>query len=82
MHSDFNDARSYEEKVLDQGGMLTVREASGMLGLSRSQIYKLMDTGEIAYAQLGGTRRIPRLELVKYLRANMVKLDTANEGET
>ena len=38
---------------------LTIDEAAEALRLSRSTIYRLLDSGELAYSQIGRRRRIP-----------------------
>ncbi len=47
-----------EELVAD--GLFTVAEAASLLRLCRSNLYSLMDRGELAYSKLGRSRRIPR----------------------
>ncbi|MEI6805518.1 MAG: helix-turn-helix domain-containing protein [Myxococcaceae bacterium] len=44
-------------------GLITVREAARFLSLSRSTLYQMMDKGELHYAKIGGSRRIPRQAL-------------------
>jgi excisionase family DNA binding protein len=57
-----NDGRS-EELVAD--GLLTVRECAEFLHLSRSKVYELMDAGELCFAKLGRSRRIPRRAVIE-----------------
>jgi len=52
-----------EELVAD--GLLTVRECAEFLHLSRSTIYQLMDAGELCFAKLGRSRRIPRRAVIE-----------------
>jgi len=52
-----------EELVAD--GLLTVRECAEFLHLSRSKIYELMDAGELCFAKLGRSRRIPRRAVIE-----------------
>jgi excisionase family DNA binding protein len=42
-----------------RGGFASVKEAGEFLSLSRSTIYDLMDRGELRYAKIGKSRRIP-----------------------
>lgn len=44
-------------------GLVTVKEAARFLSLSRSTLYQMMDKGELHFAKIGGSRRIPRLAL-------------------
>ena len=46
-------------------GLLTVRETAAFLHLSRSKIYELMDAGELCFAKLGRSRRIPRRAVIE-----------------
>lgn len=41
-------------------GLLRVSEVAKFLGLARSTVYQLMDRGELRYAKILRTRRIPR----------------------
>ena len=50
-------------EVLVNSGLVTVKEASSFLSLSRAMIYKLMETGQLRYVKIGRSRRIPRLAL-------------------
>ena len=55
---------------------LTVTEAARRLKVSRGTIYNLMRTGQLAYIQLGGVRRIPGEALVVL---KSVAFEEANE---
>lgn len=44
-------------------GLVTVKEAARFLSLSKSTLYQMMDKGELHYAKIGGSRRIPRQAL-------------------
>jgi len=46
-------------------GLLTIREAAEFLKLSRSRVYELMNAGELVYAKIGRSRRVPRREVVE-----------------
>jgi len=67
---EFKEMISREQTLADSvklvaDGLLTVREASEFLHLSRSKIYELMDSGELCFAKLGRSRRIPRRAVVE-----------------
>jgi excisionase family DNA binding protein len=47
--------------------LLTPLEAARLLGISRSKVYALMKTGEIAWVTIGACRRIPHGDLVDYV---------------
>jgi excisionase family DNA binding protein len=59
-----------EELVSD--GVVTVKEAAAFLGLAVSTIYKLMDQGDLEYAKIGRSRRIPRRALSELVTRNLV----------
>lgn len=47
--------------------LLTVRQAARELGLSRSTIYSLISTGELASIKIGRSRRIPWEAVVAFV---------------
>jgi excisionase family DNA binding protein len=47
--------------------ILTAREASQLLGLSRSSVYQGMLTGEIPHVRIGKRKLIPRAALERML---------------
>ena len=53
-------------------GLERVSEVARFLGLSRSQVYKLMDEGELPYVKIGKSRRIPRQAMVSLAANNLV----------
>jgi excisionase family DNA binding protein len=53
-------------------GFADVRTAAEYLGLGRSSVYKLMDSGELSYAKFGKSRRIPWRALREYARRCLV----------
>lgn len=64
--------RAHSESIaLFDDGLITVPEASKFLGLSRSQVYCLMETGQLVYVKLGRSRRIPKRALVDLAQANL-----------
>ena len=62
-------SESGEQLVSD--GMVNVEEAARFLGLSRSSIYGLMESGQLPYAKFGKARRIPRKALIELAAANL-----------
>jgi excisionase family DNA binding protein len=48
--------------------LLTPLEAARLLGISRSKVYALMQTGEIDWVTIGACRRIPHGDLVDYVK--------------
>jgi excisionase family DNA binding protein len=55
-------------------GYTTVREAMAYLRLSRSAVYQLMGSGQLAFAKFGKARRIPRVALHEYGQKNTVPM--------
>lgn len=51
---------------------LDVEGACRLLGVSRPTLYLWMKSGELAYAQLGGRRRIRRVDLDRFVEERMV----------
>jgi excisionase family DNA binding protein len=46
-------------------GLDRIDEAAAFLKISRSQIYTLMDAGELVYVKIGRSRRIPHRALIE-----------------
>lgn len=59
-------------KELAADGFLTVHEAENFSGLRKSKLYGLMSAGELAYAKIGSSRRIPRRALIEFLAKSIV----------
>src|SRR6516164_3641094 len=53
-----------DHQVLVADGLLRVDEAADFLKVSRSKVYQLMDRGELRYAKIGKSRRIPHKAVV------------------
>jgi len=58
--------------IESDGGLLRVPAAAAFLGVSRSKVYLMMDSGELRYVKFGKCRRIPRAELLILIERNMV----------
>jgi excisionase family DNA binding protein len=59
-----------EAVVVD--GLMTVAAACDFLGVGRTSLYKLMDSGALRYAKIGAARRIPRAALVRLAAGALV----------
>lgn len=46
----------------------TAEEAAELLGISRSQIFRLVDLGELQTVTIGRSRRVTRRQLEEFLR--------------
>jgi excisionase family DNA binding protein len=45
--------------------LMTVKDAARYLRMSRSRVYSLMDTGQLAFVRIGDLRRIERSEVLR-----------------
>ena len=59
-----NSEAPQDQADLVADGLVTVQEAALFLSVSRSKLYELMDKGELKFAKLGRSRRIPRRALI------------------
>lgn len=53
-------------------GLRTVPEAQEYTRLSRSNLYAMMDRGDLAYAKIGRRRLIPQRALMDLVRGGLV----------
>jgi excisionase family DNA binding protein len=53
-------------------GFADVHEAAAYLSMSRSSVYKLMDSGDLQYAKFGKARRIPWRALREFAQRCLV----------
>jgi excisionase family DNA binding protein len=65
-------ATAEEKQTVIRDGFAEIAEAQQYLRLSRATIYTLMETGRLAYARFGRTRRIPWRALYDYAASNLV----------
>jgi excisionase family DNA binding protein len=49
------------------GRLLTILEAAAMLGISRSSIYRLFDSGELCWVRVRGRRRVTTAEINRFI---------------
>ncbi|WP_319446856.1 MULTISPECIES: helix-turn-helix domain-containing protein [unclassified Mycobacterium] len=47
--------------------LLTIPEAAGALRISRSSIYRLFESGELAWVQIGAARRVTSAEINRFV---------------
>ncbi|MGO9386256.1 MAG: helix-turn-helix domain-containing protein [Mycobacterium sp.] len=45
-------------------------EAAEALSVSRSTIYRLFDAGQLAWVQIGGSRRVASAEIERFIAAH------------
>jgi excisionase family DNA binding protein len=53
-------------------GLLRITETEKLTGMSRATLYRMMESGELPYVQLGKKRRIPRRALAELLAKHLV----------
>jgi excisionase family DNA binding protein len=61
-----------DRAVLVEDGFLPVRDAARFLAISRAKLYQMMESGEVAYAKFGRSRRIPRHALTDLAKRSIV----------
>lgn len=54
---------------------MNVKQAADFLGISVAGVYKLMSVGQLGYAKIGRSRRIPKNALVAFAAKNLVSRD-------
>ena len=55
------------QELLVSDGVLDVRAACGLLGISRTAVYDLMRTGNLPFINLGRRRLIPKRAVISLL---------------
>lgn len=60
------DFEIHNEVVEVSRDTITVEEAAGMLSCSRSNVYKLLNTGEISSMRIGRRRKLLRKDVIRY----------------
>lgn len=53
--------------------LLTIREAADSLCISRSSVYRLFDAGQLAWVQIGSSRRVTSAEIERFIAAHTEK---------
>ncbi len=60
--------------------LFTVPEAAEMLGISRSHLYQLIQSGKLPVVRLGTSVRIPRVWLERYIEESVQAWVAARDG--
>jgi excisionase family DNA binding protein len=58
-----SDYTAFTGRPINASLLLTVSEAAAALRISRSSIYRLFDAGELAWVQIGSSRRVTSVEI-------------------
>jgi excisionase family DNA binding protein len=61
-----------KREMIVADGLLNIEEAKAFLKVSRSTLYLLMDTNQLAYVKLGRSRRVPRRALIDFASGGLV----------
>ena len=65
-----NGAYPFTGRPINGRLLLTVSEAAAALRISRSSIYRLFDSGELAWVQIGASRRVTSAEIHRFIAAH------------
>jgi excisionase family DNA binding protein len=64
------DRNSFSGRPINDSLLLTVSETAAALCISRSSIYRLFDAGELAWVQIGASRRVTSAEIHRFIAAH------------
>jgi excisionase family DNA binding protein len=65
-----NNHGAFQGKPINGSLLLTVSEAAATLRISRSSIYRLFEAGELAWVQIGASRRLTSAEIHRFIAAH------------
>jgi excisionase family DNA binding protein len=61
---------SFTSRPINGTLLLKVSEAAAALRISRSSIYRLFEAGELAWVQIGASRRVTSAEIHRFIAAH------------
>lgn len=64
------DQEPIEQPPVTVTGLLMVATVAAALKVSRSSVYKLFETGQLGWVQVGAHRRVAASELQRFIDAN------------
>jgi excisionase family DNA binding protein len=65
-----NNHSVFQGRPINGSLLLTVSEVAAALRISRSSIYRLFDAGELAWVQIGASRRVTSAEIHRFIAAH------------
>ena len=65
-----NDHIAFTGRPINGSLLLTVSEAAAALRISRSSIYRLFESGELGWVQIGASRRVTSAEIHRFIAAH------------
>jgi len=64
------DHDSFTGRPINGSLLLTLSEAAAALRISRSSLYRLFEAGELAWVQIGASRRVTSAEIHRFIAAH------------
>lgn len=65
-----NNHSAFQGQPINGSLLLTISEAAAALRISRSSVYRLFDGGELAWVQIGASRRVTSAEIHGFIAAH------------
>lgn len=62
-----------QEAMSTDTSLERVPAVASYLGVSRSKVYAMMETGELPYVKLGKSRRVPRWAIQRLIEKHLVR---------
>ena len=60
----------YTGRPINDSLLLKLSEAAAALRISRSSLYRLFESGELAWVQIGASRRVTSAEIHRFIAAH------------